>query len=54
MEKYSKKENQEFIGTSSQPTIVAEREMGLTPEEKKLLKESMRRHDKALRMLADM
>jgi hypothetical protein len=50
MAKYSKKENQEV----TEPIIVAEKEAGLTPEEKKLLKESMRRHDKALRMLANM
>ena len=49
MAKYSK-ENQEI----TEPTIVAEKEAGLTPEEKKLLKESMRRHDKALRKLANM
>lgn len=54
MVKYSKKEPQEPTGASLQPTIVAEKEAGLTPEEKKLLKESMRRHDKALRMLANM
>lgn len=54
MAKYSEKENQKPIGASPQPTIVAEKEAGIAPEEKKLLKESMRRHDKALRMLADM
>jgi hypothetical protein len=54
MEKYSKKENQEFIGTSPQPTIVAERETGLTPEEKQTVKRIMLRNDKVLRMLAEM
>lgn len=50
MVKYSKIENQEI----TKPTIVAEKEAGSSLEEKKLLKESMRRHDKALRMLVDM
>jgi len=50
MAKYSKKEAQE----TTEPAIVAEKQPGLTPIEKKLLKESMRRHDKALRMLANM
>ncbi len=54
MEKYSKKENQEFTAVSSKPTIVAEREMGLTPEEKQNVKRIMLRNDKVLRMLAEM
>ncbi len=54
MEKYSKKENQEFIAASPQPTIIAEREMGLTPEEKQTVKRIMLRNDKVLRMLAEM
>lgn len=50
MANYSKKENQEI----TEPTIVAEREMGLSPKKKKLLEETMRRHDKAFKMLANM
>jgi hypothetical protein len=54
MEKYSKKENQEFAAASPQPPIVAEGERGLTPRRKKILEETMCRHDKALQMLANM
>jgi len=49
MAKYSK-ENQEI----TKPPIVAERETGLTPEEKQTVKKIMLRNDKALRMLAEM
>ncbi len=52
--KYSEKENRETTDASAQPTIVAEREMGLSPKKKKLLEETMRRHDKAFKMLANM
>lgn len=48
MAKY--KENQEI----TEPTIVAERKIGLTPEEKQTVKKIMLRNDKALRMLAEM
>jgi len=54
MAKYSKKQNQETIDASAQPPIVAEREMGLSPKKRKLLEETMRRHDKAFKMLANM
>jgi hypothetical protein len=50
METHFKKQ----INETSTTSLAAEREAGLTPQEKKLLKDSMRRHDKALRMLADM
>ena len=52
--KYSEKENRETNTASSQPAIVAEREMGLSPKKRKLLEETMRRHDKAFKMLANM
>lgn len=50
MVKYNKIENQEII----EPTIVAEGEKGLSPKKRKLLEETMRRHDKAFKMLANM
>lgn len=54
MEKYSKVEHQETTDVSIQPKVVAEREMGLSPKKRKILEETMRRHDKALKMLANM
>lgn len=53
MVNYSKKEIQD-INTSPQPAIAAEGERGLTPRRKKILEETMHRHDKALKMLANM
>ncbi|MCZ7392002.1 MAG: hypothetical protein O8C56_01565 [Candidatus Methanoperedens sp.] len=49
MANYSKKEAQKI----TEPAIVAEREMGLSPKKRKLLEETMRRHDKAFKMLAN-
>ena len=54
MEDYLNKQKQEFTDASSQPPLVAERETGLSPKKRKLLEETMRRHDKAFKMLADM
>ncbi len=49
MAKYSK-ENQEI----TEPAIVAEREPGLSPKKRMLLEETMRRHDKVFKILANM
>ena len=51
---YSKKEPVE-IG-KGQPVIVMEKDkqMGLTPKQKKFMAETMHRHDKALKKLAQM
>ncbi|MFZ3060609.1 MAG: hypothetical protein WA102_12845 [Candidatus Methanoperedens sp.] len=53
MESYSKKQI-EVLSASPHPSLVAEGERGLTPRRKKLLEETMRRHDAAFKMLADM
>ncbi len=49
-----KKTKSETTDPSAQHPIVAEGKRGLTPKRKKLLEETMHRHDKALRMLANM
>jgi hypothetical protein len=54
METYPTKNAQESTVASPQPSIVAEGERGLTPRRKKILEETMRRHDKAFKMLANM
>lgn len=54
MYKQSKNENKEITSASPQPSLAAEGEGGLTPKRKKILEETMRRHDKALKMLANM
>jgi hypothetical protein len=53
MVKYLKKEPHNITDASIHP-LVAEREMGLTPEEKQTVKKIMLRNDKVLRMLAEM
>ena len=54
METYSNKNAHESTAASPQPSIAAEGERGLTPRRKKILEETMRRHDKAFKMLANM
>lgn len=52
----SRKEPMDTGKTSGQPMIVMEKdkEKGLTPKQNKFLEETMRRHDKALKKLAQM
>ena len=54
METYSNKNAHESTAASPQPSIATEVERGLTPRRKKILKETMRRHDKAFKILANM
>ncbi|MCZ7404005.1 MAG: hypothetical protein O8C67_03625 [Candidatus Methanoperedens sp.] len=53
MESYSKKQI-EAPSASPHPSLVAEGERGLTPKRKKILEETMRRHDTAFKILANM
>lgn len=50
----SRKEPEDIAKASGQPMIVMEKEKGLTPKQNKFLEETMRRHDKALKKLAQM
>ncbi len=52
----SRKEPKDIGKASGQPMIIMEKdeEKGLTPEEKKILQDTMRRHDKAFKTLANM
>jgi hypothetical protein len=50
------KESYDIVDESDLPVIVVgkEKEKGLTPKQEKYLEETMRRHDKALKKLAQM
>ncbi len=52
----SRKEHQDIAKTSGQPMIVMEKEKekGLTSKQEKFLEDTMHRHDKALKKLAQM
>lgn len=54
--RYTRKELQDIADESSQPIIIVEEKegKGLTPEQKKHLEETKRRHDRAFRRLARM
>ncbi len=55
MRKYSREQIQETTDASPQPPpLAAEGERGLTPKRRKILEETMHRHDKSLKMLANM
>jgi hypothetical protein len=54
--RYARKESHDIADESELPVIVVgkEKEMGLTPKQKKFLEETMDKHDKALKKLAQM
>lgn len=54
--RYARKESYDVVDESGLPVIVVgkEEEKGLTPKQKKFLEETMHRHDKALKKLAQM
>lgn len=54
--RYPRKELHDIADESGQSVIVVrkEKEKGLTPKQKKFLEETMNRHDKALKKLAQM
>ena len=43
-----------YADESELPVVGKEKEKGLTPKQEKFLEETMRRHDKALKKLAQM
>ncbi len=52
--RYARKESYDIADESELPVIVVGKEKGLTPKQKKFLEETMHRHDKALKKLAQM
>jgi len=52
--RYTRKELHNIADKSGQPVRVVEKEKGLTTKQKKFLEETMYRHDKALKKLAQM